>query len=119
MSPRSPKFLKIIGGTAAVVLVVLFIIWGFLFFSTEQYVSPYDPADKASVREAQIQAFVALVQLFGGIFLIGTIYSALQSLRLTEEGLLLSREQLNVSQQELQATQELTRDQIRVSREGQ
>ena len=65
--------------------------WNLLKF-VEEYVGPDTEADKAAVIQAQIQAAAVLVQVLGGIFLVGALYSGFRTLRVTQKQLAIAYE---------------------------
>lgn len=74
----------------------------------EDYVDPTRPADRVALVEAWIQASALFAQLLGSILLISTLYSALQTVRQTQQTLEINRQQLKVTQ-EGQITERFTR----------
>ncbi|MGI8477098.1 MAG: hypothetical protein ACR2OO_12085 [Thermomicrobiales bacterium] len=63
------------------------------------YVAPTNAAEKAALVQAQLQASAVLVQVLGGLLLIGTLHTALHTVRQTQQGLEINREQLRVAQE--------------------
>jgi uncharacterized protein YjbI with pentapeptide repeats len=106
-----PRWAVAVLGMAACLLVVLLIFFfvlmlpftgvpgSLLFWRLEPYIEPQNATEKAALVQAQIQAAAVLVQVFGGGFLIATLFYTLRTVRLTQEGNQLTREQIRVSQE--------------------
>jgi hypothetical protein len=100
----------------AVLLIFFFVLMlpftgmpgSLLFWRLEPYIGPETATEKATLVQAQIQAAAVLVQVFGGGFLVATLFYTLRTVRLTQEGNQLTREQIRVSQ-EGQITERFTR----------
>jgi uncharacterized protein YjbI with pentapeptide repeats len=103
----------------AAILLLLFIIYAVVRFalpssgtshlwSFQNYINPITAAERAATLQTELQATAILVDTIGALLLVGTLFTALSSIRQTQQSLELNRAQLRVAE-EGQITERFTK----------
>jgi hypothetical protein len=104
---------------AAAIFLLLFVIYAIVrlalptsgtsrLWSFQNYINPVTATERATTLQTELQATAILIDAIGALLLIGTIITALNSVRQTQASLELNREQLRVAQ-ESQITDRFTK----------